>query len=139
MTAQTQDHGIRQDAASGYVSLGVAMAAADYPLNSLVEITDDYTVTLIVAVDKQSDGEVTKPATAAGGMGTIATRFRRILHDANANAAISAGAGAKIVADVAGVQTFDTFSEGVDGEKERIGVFLTHADAQGDKVDIGLY
>jgi len=139
MSEQTQDHGIRQDAPGSYVSLGVTMAAADYPVNGLVNITDDYTVTLIVAADKKSVGEVTQTAHVAGGKGTIATRFRRILHDANANAAVAAGAGAKIVADVAGVQTFDTFTEGADGEIERVGTFLTHADAQGDKVDIGLY
>jgi hypothetical protein len=139
MSLTTPDHKVAEDAQGGFVNLRVQMAGANYPKHALTYLSADYKVTDITAADKVSCGEVFVPATEVDGYGTICTRFRRVLKDANAAGAIAVGEYVKSAADIGGVQSFQKWDPASDTADTIEGQALQAASVAGDDIDIGLF
>jgi hypothetical protein len=123
----------------GHVDLVVTMAAV-YDRGAILYWSGDSAVTINAATDQKAiAGECKVPATAAGGLGTLATPFRAVIDDAVGDAVIAVGKDVKTAVDVAGQQLFSEWLPASDTADERYGRVIEACAGAGETFKLGVF
>lgn len=120
------------------LAVPAAVVTANLPKDTLVAITANRTVDKAGA-NALVVGRLFKPARAAGGSGTVETRFKELV-EIKASGAVAAGARVKLAAPdpATGENRAAAFAEGVDAEARYYGV-CWKGGADGDVIEVLTY